>query len=154
MPNYQIILSIILLAWFAQSEATPSCSVSIQRQLNFGNYNPLRNKSDKSTARIKVRCTGQGSVSYQLLLSAGQAGHFYPRAMLQNGGDSQLLYNIYINSARSQIWGDGSGSTYSVSKSKASPFVKRHTAYGEIPAKQSRISVGSYNDNITVTLNY
>lgn len=150
----KIIISIFLMFLFVESHALASCSLSIQRDLSFGDYDPLSSSSNNSTGRIKIKCTGSGSVSYEVLLSQGQAGSYYPRAMLLSGGGAQLNYNIYTNNRRTKIWGDGSGSTYTITKTKSSPFTKRHTAYGEIPGSQSAASIGTYNDTITVTLNY
>lgn len=134
--------------------AVPSCSLSVVRGLNFGNYQPFRVNSDKSTARLKVKCTGYGQVNYQLTLSTGNSGSYYPRQMTISGSSAQLQYNIYTTSARNKIWGDGNGATRAKSKSKSSPFTKRYTLFGEMPALQTTAQIGSYSDLIIATLDF
>ena len=57
--------SVITLVGFA----TPNCSVSVLRSLNFGTYNPFSLSDDNSTARIRIKCRGSGTVSYEIMLS-------------------------------------------------------------------------------------
>ena len=69
-----------------------------------------------------------------------------------------LNYNLYSNSTRTTVWGDGTGSTQTVLGSNqvkpATPtFTDNFTVYGSVPALQDA-AVGAYSDNITITLTY
>lgn len=151
----RIIIFILFVLIVPSSFSAPSCSVSILRSLNFGNYNPFSVNNDDSTARIRIKCRGRGSVSYQILLSTGQTGNYFPRKMkIDDGGSQQLNYNIYTKGNRTIIWGDGTSGTSTKQKTKSSPFTKRHTLYGQIPARQTTVKAGNYSDTILVTVNY
>lgn len=152
----KLILFILTFGLYTSNlSAATSCSVSMIRALNFGNYDPFSNKDNKSTARLKIRCTGNGNVSYQIQLSTGSSNNYNQRSMSLDGNNSHWLhYNIFRNKARTKIWGDGSGNSQTVSKTKSSPFTKRHTIHGTIPALQTSIQTGSYSDTILVTVDY
>jgi len=88
------------------------------------------------------------------MLSSGQSGNYTPRKMKISSGSSELNYNIYTKNNRTTVWGDGTAGTATKQKTKSSPFTKRHTLYGQIPARQTLVKVGSYSDTILVTVNY
>lgn len=74
-------------------------------------------------------------------------------------GANHLNYDLYTNSTRTTIWGDGTGSTQVVADSLTVPALfgtsnKDNTVYGRIPGSQSTTRTGSYNDSITVTITY
>lgn len=73
---------------------------------------------------------------------------------IDDGGSQQLNYNIYTKGNRTIIWGDGTSGTSTKQKTKSSPFTKRHTLYGQIPARQTTVKAGNYSDTILVTVNY
>jgi spore coat protein U-like protein len=67
-----------------------------------------------------------------------------------------LNYNLFLDSNRSTIWGDGTGSTSYVSAGSllaVGTSNRQYTVYGRVPAGQDR-GAGSYTDTIVVTLNY
>jgi spore coat protein U-like protein len=130
-----------------------SCSVSATA-LSFGPYDPSSATSLDGTGTVTVTCTGLLSASWDILLSTGSSGSFTPRRLLSGGNSMQ--YNLYINAARTQVWGDGTGVTAKVSDSHFNIVGTSHysyTAYGRIPALQD-LAPGTYADTITVTLNY
>jgi len=90
--------------------------------------------------------------SYSIRLSTGGSGSFAARRM-QSGGN-QLQYNLYRDITRTQIWGDGTGGSYSVTGTivilgSAIPY----PVYGSIPGNQN-VSSGAYSDTIQVTVTY
>ena len=132
-----------------------TCTVSAGG-VAFGVYDPLGVAPLDSTGAIQVTCTSQSPprVTYEIQLDPGQAGSYMPRAMA--GGASQLVYNLYIDAARSAVWGDGSGGTGVVTADynltpPGSTQTDTYTVYGRVPAGQV-VSVGNYMDTITVTL--
>jgi len=98
-----------------------------------------------------------GNVSYAVSLSAGHSNSFVQRQMFT--GANLLGYNIYTANTFAVVWGDGTGST-TTETGTMKLFVIINptqtvnlTAYGRIPALQD-VAVGSYSDNITVTVNF
>lgn len=142
-----------------QALAAVSCSTSAPT-LAFGNYDPSLATPTDITSGMTVTCTrailDPWSVAYTISLSTGGSGSYAARRM--NAGTSLLNYNVYTNASRSQVWGDGTGSTGIVGATinfNLFQFSKSamHTAYGRIPAGQNA-SAGSYNDNLVVTLTF
>jgi len=134
-----------------------TCSVSAG-SVAFGIYDPLAGAPLDSTGSIQATCTSDRPprVTYEIRLDTGQAGSFAPRAMA--GGASQLSYNLYIDAARSAVWGDGSGGTSVVTADynltpPGSTQTDSYTVYGRVPAAQV-VTAGSYLDTITVTLEF
>jgi spore coat protein U-like protein len=72
---------------------------------------------------------------------------------IANGGNT-LNYNLYRDSARSQVWGDGSGSTFTVTGTGSGLLTASTlTVYGDIAAAQDK-PPGTYTSTITVTVTY
>jgi spore coat protein U-like protein len=71
--------------------------------------------------------------------------------MRKSGGGDLLSYNLFTDSALTQVWGDGAtgGSvlTQKVTKNKAWNAI----VYGSLPAQQN-VSAGSYSDSLLVTI--
>lgn len=98
-----------------------------------------------TTGTVEVSCGA--SASYTISLSAG-FGTFASRVM--TGGASQLDYNLFTDSQRVTVWGDGTAGSTTVS---ATGTGASYTVYGLIPARQN-VPAGSYSDTITVTVTY
>jgi len=147
--KYLIITFLIALITSEQSFAT--CTVSVPT-LGFGNVNASSGKTTSVTA--SVTCTSLLSllVSYTLKFSTGSANIYNPRNMLS--GVNKLNYNLYKDGAYSQILGNGTSSTVTIQDSyllALGPVTKNYTIYANLPA-QPLANVGTYQDNITVTL--
>ncbi len=128
------------------SSATSAvCSVSTQN-INFGSYDVFNNSSVESTGNINVSC--DSSASYTISLSTG-GGSFLNRVL--SFGSYLLNYNLYIDAARTIIWGDGSSGTSTVSSMTTT--TSNHIVYGRIPARQNAF-VGNYSDNVNVTISF
>jgi len=103
-----------------------------------------------SSGTVSVICNG--TASFTVTLSTGGSGSFSPRKM--SSGANKLNYNLYKDSAHTQIWGDGTGGTVTNASSLgASGGTKSFTAFGQVPA-QALPAPGSYTDTITVTVSY
>ena len=142
------------------AHAAIGCSVSTSG-VGFGDYDPLLATPDDSSADIAVTCTRQifvdpFSVSYTLSLSRGSSGTFSPRRM--NAGTAQLNYNLYVDAARAEVWGDGTNSTATVDGTAAFVWFQTsktntHTVYGRVPARQDA-APGVYADTIITTITF
>ena len=142
--------------YFSSTEAAfniNSCSISLTA-INFGAFDPL--SDDLATGTVSMTCTvgGSGNALVQpVSLSAG-SGTFATRTL--KSGTNTLEYNIYTNSARTTVWGDGSGSTSTGSISFSTTGTNQTssaTLYGKIPSKP-KVVPGSYSDSITATVTY
>lgn len=129
--------TIIFITLYAPYSAFANCTASSSGVV-FGSYDVFETTSNDSVGTITVNCSIE--IPYTLKLSEGY-GDFNERRLIN--GDNYLIYNLYTDTARNLIWGDGiSGKT-----------TAEYSIYGRIPARQN-VSVGSYNDTIIITLEY
>lgn len=118
----------------------------------FGTYNLLSATPLTSTGTVTVDCGAAiiaGNTTVTVNLSTGQSGTYTVRSL-----GTGFNYNLYQDTAHTQIWGDGTGGSTQYSgriNNGHSSFSA--TVYGEIPALQNP-GPGSYTDTITVTVNY
>jgi spore coat protein U-like protein len=141
--------------------ATPSCNVSTPG-LSFGSYDVYAAGATNGNATLTVSCDlnpppGNADINYTISLSTGSSNSFVQRQM--KSGANTFGYNLYTTNAYSVIWGDGVGSTATVSGSMrlTSPSPSKtntHTVYGRIPALQDVAVASDYQDNVTVTVTY
>ena len=142
------------------ADAYAACTVSTT-PVSFGSYDVLSPTPLDSNGSVTVDC-GIGAAPpnppVDVLITMGQSpnsGSFSPRKMKNAMGPDLLNYNLYSDSTRISIWGDGIGGTSVVTLRKvnknAPPVVI--TVYGRIPAGQD-VSAGSYSDTLIVTITW
>jgi spore coat protein U-like protein len=123
----------------------------------FGSFNPLTGQSADTTGTVSVTCTGLPltTANYTMTIASG-LGSFTARKMVS--GSDNLTYNLYKDSAFTQVWGDGSGSTFTVSDSVTIPLslsiTKNYVVYSRIASGQNTAKAGTYSDNLLVTITY
>jgi spore coat protein U-like protein len=146
-----------LLAAIALTAALPAQALctATAGSVAFGTYNPLSASPADSTGSVTVTCTGIGLlVSYDIQLSAGGSGTYTPRRLAVLG--NTLNYNLFTNSSRTTVWGNGTGGTATVSDGytlSLGTVIRSYTVHGRVPAAQNA-ATGSYADTIIVTVNY
>lgn len=113
--------------------------------LEFGVYEPYASAPLTSTGWIEVRC--EVVTSYRVLLSSASGGAD-DRALL--GPRDRLRYQIYLDAARTMIWGDGSALSSVLAVTSRG---ERHSLYGRIPAGQN-VRPGHYSDLVTVMVEF
>lgn len=141
------------------SHASVTCALSAT-PLNFGIYDPTWPTPTDFSATITVTCTtplaGPVPVSGTLMLSPGTSATPTVRRMAHDG--AVLRYQIYVDSAYSMVWGDGTGTTLTIPVSGTSgrtqPLRQTFTAHGRLLARQGSAGVGAYQDLLTATLSY
>ena len=145
-----LLACLLLIMMQSQASAAISCDLSATG-VSFGQYS---GSQLTNTGSIVVHCTGTGSTTYRMSLSTG-SGTYADRVMTT--GSNKLSYNLYKDSARSQIWGDGSGGsttvTGQINMGFQSSITFTITVYGKVPV-QSLPAPGSYSDLILVTMIY
>lgn len=123
----------------------PACLVSAQ-PINFGNQGVLSNTVD-ATGTITLTCTA--NLAYSIALNGGLTGS-PPTARQMVLGGSSILYGLYRDAARSNVWGSTAGQVVTGTGSGASQNV---TVYGRVPA-QPTPAPGNYTDTVVVTVSY
>lgn len=154
--------TLVLLLWPAFASAAVTCTVSVG-DLSFGDYDPLRAASLDSSTQVTVRCTlipppGTQIVNYTVALSSGSSGSMAERTM--RAGTATLTYNVFRNSQRTEIWGDGTGGTRTVTGTllltqppPARTRQQTHTGFGRIPPAQD-VAARNYADVLAVTVTF
>ncbi len=139
----------LAFAWSAAARAAASCTFPSVTNVNFGNYDVFGSANVDSTGSIQIRCTGNPS-SWVLTLDKGaNSSTYFPRNMINAG--TLLNYNLYSDSGRTQVWGDGTGGTFTVSGSGSGTFT--NTVYGRIPPSQDA-RAGLNTDTVVITVNF
>jgi spore coat protein U-like protein len=130
-----------------------SCTVSAQT-MDFSSNQLIDITSNiDAQADITVSCTKDQAywVSLDAGLNDGGSG-ITARKMLK--GSDTINYQLYRDSGRTQVWGLTNGGTPDVVSDTGDGGNKTHTVYGRVPSGQANPAVGTYNDTITVTVNY
>lgn len=128
--------------------AVAACTVSTT-PVTFGVYDVFAGTPLDSTGNVTFRC-GPQDVNITISLDRGGAPTFAPRQMRQGG--EILDYNLYLDAARTVIWGDGTGGTQTYSN--GNPPNNRNVVvpvFGRIPAGQD-VRTGPYSDTVTATI--
>ena len=137
-----------------KSSVSANCTITAT-DLDFGAYDPVvANKTtplDVSTT-VRVLCT-KGSTGVTVGLDLGTHAAAGNRFM-SNGTDS-LHYELYSDSAGGTVWGNSGAGLVAwpvfgpIGAGTGTP----HTVFGRVLAGQD-VSVGSYSDLITATVNF
>ena len=128
------------------------------RAMVFGDYDPTSASHHDGVSEVIYTCGDksdqgdQGAIkNIRIELSRGNSGSFQ-RAM--SGGSERLEYNLYLDSTRSVIWGDGTGGTqYYFDPHPPNKKPVPVTVYGRVFSAQD-VSVGQYADNLQVTIQF
>lgn len=133
-----------------------TCTVAAPT-LAFGTYDVFSPSPLNSGGTVTVTCTTLISlnVSFNVTLSTGSSGNHSARTM--TSGAATLAYQVYVDSARSRIWGSGSQNssifTGGYLLGVLFPVVTSFDFYAQVPARQN-VTPGSYADVLTVTVTY
>jgi len=128
-----------------------ACQVSVL-PVSFGSFDNLNNPVDANGQVSVTQCTAPTLVTVHLDAGSHSTGLFQPRKITTAAGQ-MLNYNLYLDSARVLVWGDGTGGTQVVSGTTGgiAALPLDMPIYGRIASGQFG-SVGVYNDQITVTV--
>ncbi|MDQ7968211.1 MAG: spore coat U domain-containing protein [Oxalicibacterium faecigallinarum] len=130
-----------------------SCTVA-GTTLNFGsNIDPIAASVPlDSTSTLTVTCSN--TTPYTVALSAGSnaggATNFTSRAI--KNGSSTLGYQLYTDSSRTTVWGNGTSSSSTV-PGTGSGSNQTLSIYGRLPSLTGAVP-GNYTDTVTVTITY
>lgn len=132
----------------ASARAAPTCSFGAANALAFGTYDPLAATPLDSQATLTYRCPRGQRV--RISFDTGLSGAFAAREMRM--GNERLLYNLFLDAARTAVWGDGTGGSGVGPGVVAPGGMGTSVAYvfGRVPAAQDAVA-GLYSDIVRVT---
>jgi spore coat protein U-like protein len=162
--KYRVILSSLFMASimdghaFSQTASSSfnvhmtifsECRLGTLNDINFGSAGFLDSNVDMNST-LSLKCTD--GTPFNIALSQGANGtSITDRRMKNSAGAQTLAYQLYRDSARSQVWGQTTGTdTVAGTGTGADQTLN---IYGRVPA-QSVAAAGSYSDTITVTVTY
>ena len=155
-------IAVVLLFGAGAALGGTSCSVAATG-VAFGDYDMVLATPNDSTGDVTVTCIyvppgGATGVNIQASLSPGVSGSYSPRQMAL--GPGRLNYNLFLDAARTSIWGNGlSGTGIATASFTVGPGVGNGTrsaqfpVYGRVPALQA-VATGDYSDTIVVTVTF
>jgi spore coat protein U-like protein len=126
-----------------RTEVRPQCRVQAG-DLDLGLYNAAQ--ASRAVSSIQMQCTP--GVVARIGLNGGRSGDPMNRAMQAEG---QLRYQLYKDSARTQVFADRNDSETQVLRATGLP--QHVLVHGEAPAGQ-QASEGTYLDVVVVTVTY
>lgn len=143
-------------AAFAACYSAGACTCIVAlTSVAFGTYDRMSPGATDTVGNLSISCVtaNPADSTFTVALSTGSSGDANARTMLK--GASALHYNLYIDAARTVVWGDDSGGGQSITSSfpAASRAAKMFNIYGRIFALQNVVP-GPYRDSITVTVTY
>jgi spore coat protein U-like protein len=141
----------LLLAASCAGAAHAGCTVT-SSAVAFGGYNPASSANVDVLSSVDVRCRPKADVKFSVGLGNGVGARYSTgRKMTRTAGGGTLTYNLYVDSGRSQVLGDGTdGSFFTNSSGKDLNF----QVFGRIPGSQPTVQAGSYADTVIVTVSY
>lgn len=130
----------------------PNCRVDIQ-PMSFGLYDPLLDHSTaplQAQAEMSLLCTR--NVPANIELDQGGYGTDI-RARLLGLGSDRLGYGLFLDPARTRVWGIGNDAMVLNGTERQGSDPLLLTIYGAIPPAQEVIA-GDYTDIVTARVNF
>jgi spore coat protein U-like protein len=137
----------------AQTETgTHSCTIDAT-EVAFGSVTAL--SEARTTGTITLACAGNGANNRVTISLSSGIGSFARRTMRM--GTNVLAYNLFSDSAATDIWGDGTAGSTPVTLvfnyQTGTTITQMVTVFAVLPA-QTPPAPGAYTDLIVVTVNF
>jgi spore coat protein U-like protein len=141
---------LVALAISGADARAESCSITSVTGVVFGTYNVFDASAILSAGAVAYECSGvQPSDTVTLELS-GADDASTPRAM--SSGAHVLQYQLYLDAARTLVWGAGTGGTATYGPLRPADGVPTSVpVYARVPARQDA-AAGAYTATLLVTL--
>lgn len=134
------------------AQVQSNCEVTAS-DLAFGQYIPGAGAVE-SESNISVRCSN--GTPYTVALNGGTTEGGSIAQRLMTSGDGSLEYNLFLDDARTSLWGDGTTGDVlaGVGEGLNPANAQIATVYGFVPesAANQAAKPGSYSDVVTVTV--
>jgi len=118
--------------------------------LDFGDYTASSATPTTATATIGVTCTD--GEDYAIALDPGEGDSATVTTRSMTFGTDSLDYSLYTAGDFATVWGDGTGTTATVSDT-GDGTQQDKTVHGRIPINQY-VPAGAYIDTILVTVTF
>ena len=143
-------MAVLSLSW-GEAKAQMNCIISVA-PLAFGTYAPGDPTPLDTTGQLDISCRGQNGL-LSVAMSPGSSASFAAREM--RSGVFAMLYNLFVDAARSIVWGDGTGGTTVINLVKPNSGRQDFSlsVYGRVPPQQS-VAAGAYADDILITVSF
>ena len=127
------------------------CTVSVI-PVQFGQYITIEASAVDAIGSVNVTCGSSTPFTVKLDAGENSSDSFNPRKLRSSSSGATLNYNLYLDSALTMVWGDGTNNTY-IRSGVGTGAPQQFSIYGRIPGSQN-VSFGSFNDSVTVTLEW
>jgi spore coat protein U-like protein len=146
------IVCVLALPRLAHAGGGTTCTLTSLSGVAFGPYNVVSAPAVDITGSIVMNCSSGGG-GFKIDLPAGGSGSISQRSMARTGGGTAMLYNLYLDTNHTQVWGNGQSGTsdYNGSGTGANQTIY---VYGEIKSGQHTLSAGNYTDSLLVTVTF
>ena len=154
---------VLCLSLAAARAHAATCTVTTPGVL-FGNYDPTVSTAATMTGMASLTCTYVlTGASATLTLAPGSSGTFTNRTMVL--GAQVLTYNLYLDAAYTQVFGDGTAGTATFTGcyvglmfpcpggGDTSGMTYAVPVYGLLPSRQD-VGAGMYSDTMLLTVTY
>ncbi|MFI5308073.1 MAG: spore coat U domain-containing protein [Polyangiales bacterium] len=136
----------------AVAHAAMSCSIVSTSGVAFGSYDGFSTTPLDSAGSVAFRCTGVGPADMiSIQIGRGSSGSFLPRAMSRHR--FRLEYNLFMDAARTIVWGDGTGGTSAYTARPVESQMVSVPIFGRIMPRQN-VEAGAYGDLVVLTVLY
>ena len=142
------VVSALSAAVLSSRAEAQTCTIPAFPDVLFGTYDVYSAINTDSASTVSWSCSNKGIVT--VTLTKGSSTTYTPRTLLS--GANTLGYNLYLDAARTVIWGDGTGGS-SFLTVPANVTQGPTTIYARIPAQQDAM-VGTYADTITLVFTF
>ena len=165
----RVLALLALVFGFASVARAQSCDVTVPLAPAFGQYDPVgahaAAPNDTASGSVRVECIPQGNakVPFSATLDLGQHSTGGLVRRLRSGAN-HLGYQIYLDGARSQVFGSpgggvgvscttGESSGYCTGSSAGSTRIATFPIFGRMPGGQDA-APGTYTDTLAVTITF
>jgi spore coat protein U-like protein len=147
---FGLVLACVVCGGSTKAQAAMSCTIVSVTGVSFGAYDVFNASPLDSAGAVSLRCTSVAMADMiTIQLGRSGSGGFLPRAM--SHGRFRLEYNLFLDAARTVIWGDGTSGTSAYTARPAEGVVTSLPIFGRIPPRQN-VEAASYSDQIVLTL--
>jgi spore coat protein U-like protein len=146
------------LAWVGLLAITPIgsaradwCNVT-GGEVAFGAYDPRPSLSHDATGSLDIQCSSSFHATLSASHGSGSRASYSGGRRMTRAGGGTLAYNLYADSARTQVLGDGTGGSVTLSISGRNSSTQ--PIWARILKNQPDALSGSYTDTVVVTVSY
>jgi len=135
------------------ANVTANCVVSAA-PMAFGAFDATSGNPGNASTSISVTCTNGLDWSASADAGTGEGATFAQRRLDAAVGSSQLAYNLFTDSNRSNVWGTGVEGDGVLIEDTGTGSAQIVPIYGRIESGQTAAEVGNYSDTVQVTVSY